>query len=211
MRKLERISKILEIFDKKYPSPLSALLFKNPWQLLVATILSAQCTDKQVNKVTPVLFEKYPDPKKLGEANLEEIEKTIKSIGLYRTKAKSIKTSSEYIHKNWNGELKQSIKELTELAGVGRKTANVVLYNAFGISEGIAVDTHVIRISNLLKLTKSKNAEKIEKDLMEIVQKKYWGNITHFFIEHGRETCIANRPKCEKCVVNKFCPSKKSK
>jgi len=208
MTKKETLQKVLDILSKRYPSPITALDFQNPWQLLIATILSAQCTDKQVNKVTPDLFQKFPTPEKLGQADIKDIEESIKSIGLYRNKSKNIKNASEYIYTNWNGKLKKSIKELIKLAGVGRKTANVVLYNAFNISEGIAVDTHVIRISNLLKLTKNKNAEKIEQELIKITPKKYWGNITHFFIEHGRETCIANRPKCETCIIRDFCSKK---
>jgi endonuclease III len=176
---------------------------------LIATILSAQCTDKQVNKVTPVLFKKYNSPAKLGEAKLDDIEKIIYPTGFYKNKAVSIKEASNYIARNWNGKLRENITDLIKLRGVGRKTANVVLFNALRVTEGIAIDTHVIRITNLLKFTNTKNPQIIEKELMRITDKRYWGKITHFFINHGREICIANKPKCKQCSISKYCPSRR--
>jgi len=209
MNKKNQLDQIIIKLEKKFPNPSPALNFQNPWELLIAVILSAQCTDKRVNIVTKTLFKEYKTALELGSANISDIEKIIFTTGFYRNKAKNIKESSKIIAEKLDNKLPRTIDEIIKLPGVGRKTANVVLYNAFGLSFGIAVDTHVIRVSNLLGLTKSKNPQIIEKDLMKITPKKYWGNLTHFLILHGRQTCIANRPKCNECILKKLCVGKK--
>jgi len=205
MRKRDKLHQIITILEKEFPNPTPALNFTNPWELLIAVILSAQCTDNQVNKVTKTLFQKYKTAKELGSAKISDVEKIIFTTGFYKNKAKNIIKTSKIISEELNNKLPRTIEDMIKLAGVGRKTANVVLYNAFGLTFGIAVDTHVIRVSNLLGLTKSKNPKIIEKDLKEITPQKYWGNLTHYFILHGRKTCIANRPKCDKCVLRDLC------
>jgi len=209
MNKKDKLIKILLTLEKQFPNPKPALNFKNSWELLIAVILSAQCTDKQVNKVTKVLFKKYKTASELGLADIGEIEKIVFTTGFYKNKAKNIKESSKIIAYKLNNKIPRTIEEMVKLPGVGRKTANVVLYNAFDLSFGIAVDTHVARISNLLGFTESKNPQIIEKDLIKITPKKYWGNLTHYFVLHGREICIANRPKCKKCILRNLCLNKK--
>lgn len=206
MNKKTQIKEIICIFSKKYPNPECALTHKTPWELLVATILSAQCTDKRVNMVTPDLFKKFPTAEETANASIEELEELIKSTGFYHNKAKNIKACAEKLVKEYNGTIPQNIDEMVKLPGVGRKTANVVLGNAFGIASGIVVDTHVSRISQKLGLTKEKDPVKIENDLKKIVPQKYWVSFSHWLVFHGRERCIARRPQCVDCELEKICP-----
>ncbi|MEZ4703863.1 MAG: endonuclease III [Bdellovibrionota bacterium] len=199
--------KILKELDRLYPDAYCALTHDNPYQLLIATILSAQCTDERVNKVTPELFKKYPDAHSMSKATLPSIEKIIRSTGFFRSKAKSIKQSSMDIVEKYNGKVPQSMEELTTLRGVGRKTANVVMGNAFGKNMGVVVDTHVGRLSRRLGFTTHKDPVKVEKDLMELVPKKDWTKISHQFIFHGRQVCKAINPRCGECTMAAFCPN----
>ncbi|MDP4221429.1 MAG: endonuclease III [Bacteroidota bacterium] len=208
-QKHERTKKIFSKLRKMYPQAHCALDFTNAFELLVATILSAQCTDARVNIVMKSFRPRFPTPKSLAHADLSEIEEVIKSTGFFRQKAKSLKSMATDIIEKFRGKVPQTMAELTTLRGVGRKTANVVLGNAFGIAEGIAVDTHVTRVANLLKITTHKEPEKIERDLMELVPKKEWTMATHYLISHGRKICIARSPKCPECGIADLCPSKK--
>lgn len=188
----ERASVILEELYNHYPNPHCELNHNNPFELLIATILSAQCTDVRVNKVTPALFEAYPTPEAMAEAPIEELEELVRTTGFYRNKAQSLKESSQTIIENFDGEVPQTMEELLTLRGAARKTANVVLGNAFGINAGVVVDTHVKRISNRLGLTKEKkNTNKIEKDLMALFPQERWTDLSHLFIHHGRNACKA--------------------
>ncbi|MCB0327131.1 MAG: endonuclease III [Bdellovibrionales bacterium] len=208
MEESQRRKKILALLAKTYPDAYCALHHETPFQLLIATILSAQCTDERVNKVTPELFEKYPDAKSMSKARITSLESLVRSTGFYRSKAKSLKESSIDIVERFDGKLPRSIEELTQLRGVGRKTANVLLGNAFGINKGVVVDTHVGRLSRRFGLTKEKNPVKVEKDLMEIVPKKNWTLISHQMIFHGRALCKAQRPQCGNCpFALELCPS----
>lgn len=207
MEKREKVLKIINRLDKKYPNVRTALHFKSPLDLLVATILSAQTTDVNVNKVTVKLFEKYKTALDYFNVPLEELENDIKTINFYKNKAKYIKSLADELLKRFNGEVPKSIDELITLPGVGRKTANIVLWNAFGINQGIAVDTHVKRISKLLGLTENNDPDKIERDLMEITPKEHWGKITHLLIMLGREICKAKAPNHKICPLNDICPS----
>lgn len=182
--------------------------FETPFQLVIATILSAQCTDERVNKVTEVLFEKYPDAVSLAQADLRKIENIVHSTGFYKAKAKNIIECSKKIVYEHNNQVPQTVEQLIKLDGVGRKTANVVLGNAFNIVSGIVVDTHVTRLSNRLKFTSHENVLKIELDLQKIVPKKDWIQFSHWMISHGRSVCKARSPDCENCFLNKLCPSK---
>jgi len=204
---MKNTGKIIRILKKEYPEAKIALRFKNIWQLLVATILSAQCTDVRVNQVTPLLFKKYKTVRDFAKARREEFEKDIRSTGFYRNKAKSIIGSAKKILNEFKGRVPGSMEELTSLPGVGRKTANVILSSGFGIVVGIVVDTHVRRLSQLMSLTKNAKPDKIEEDLMKIVQKKDWGVFSHLLILHGRKICKARRPFCKGCKINKLCPS----
>ena len=204
---MKNIKKIIRILKEEYPDARIALKFKNTWQLLVATILSAQCTDVRVNLVTPDLFKKYKDISDFANADLEELEKDIHSTGFYKNKAKGITGSAKKILKEFNGAVPRTMEGLTSLPGVGRKTANVILSSGFGISVGIVVDTHVIRISRLSGLTRNTDPEKIEQDLMKVVPRKDWAVFSHLIILHGRKICIARRPFCGSCKINKLCPS----
>lgn len=207
LKKLERMQTVLTLLKKEYPHAECALTYSTPFQLLIATILSAQCTDARVNIVTPILFSAYPDAYVMSKAKLSDIEKIIHSTGFYKAKAKNILACSKQIINHFNGELPLSIEELTTLPGVGRKTANVLLGNAFGMNVGITVDTHVTRIMNLLKFVQSKDAFKIEMSLIPLVPQDDWTVFTHVIIQHGREVCIARRPKCQNCIISKYCPS----
>lgn len=207
MKKLdEKIFEIIEILRYEYPGVRVALLHSDPFELLVATILSAQCTDRQVNEVTEKLFKKYRSIHDYIAASQEELEKEIYSTGFYRNKAKNIKKMCEMLVNNFNGEVPDTMEELVTLPGVARKTANIVLSDAFGKLEGIAVDTHVKRLSFRLGLTDKIDQDKIEKDLMEIVPRKDWGNFSLLLIHHGRNICNARKPACIKCVLNRLCP-----
>jgi endonuclease III len=205
----ERVAQLLKAWPKIYPDAHTELNFKNPLELLIATILSAQCTDKRVNMVTPLLFKRYRSAKDYAAAPQTQLENAIKSTGFFRNKTKSIRAATSTIANKFGGKVPDSMEKLRELPGVGRKTANVVLGNAFGINEGIVVDTHVIRLSQRLGLTKHKDPEKIEQDLMELVPKKYWAVWSHWLIWHGRRRCYARKPDCANCEVFRLCPSGK--
>lgn len=201
-----RAGQVVRALKKEYPEVHCALVHHSPFELLVATILSAQCTDARVNIVTPDLFKKYPDPAAFAAAPLPAIEKAIQSTGFYRNKAKSIKAASTAIVDEHGGKVPDTLHELVGLAGVGRKTANVVLGVAFGKATGVVVDTHVGRLSRRLGLTANDDPVRVEADLMAIVPKKEWIDFSHRLIAHGRQICIARKPKCEQCVMNSFCP-----
>lgn len=203
-----RAKKIFDLLKEEYPDAKIALNFSNPFQLLVATILSAQCTDQRVNIVTKELFKKYKSPKDFLNVSDEELEKDIFSTGFYKQKAKSIKACCKALIENHNGKVPADFDELVKLPGVGRKTASVVAGNAFGIP-AIAVDTHVKRLSNLLGFVDTDNPDKIEMRLKELLPKEYWILSSHLLATHGRKVCIANRPKCEICIIAKYCPSNK--
>lgn len=190
-----------------YPDAHCALVHENPYELLVATILSAQCTDKRVNMVTPALFERYPDAAALADASPDELEDAIRSTGFFRNKTKSLLGMARAAVERHGGNVPDTMEELTELPGVGRKTANVVLGNAFGKNVGIVVDTHVTRLSNRLGLTRETDAVKIEEDLMPLFPPEQWTMVSHLLIEHGRQICIARTPQCEVCPLNDICPS----
>ena len=205
----ERVKQLIKAFRKVYPDAHTELDFRNPLQLLVATILSAQCTDKRVNMVTPALFKKYRTAKDYADAPQAEFESAIKSTGFFRSKTKSIRGAMRAIAEEHDGKVPNTMEELNALPGVGRKTANVVLGNAFGKNEGIVVDTHVIRLSQRLGLTKHKDPEKIERDLMKLVPGERWTDWSHWLIWHGRRRCYARKPDCSRCEVFKLCPSGK--
>jgi endonuclease-3 len=205
-----KASEVHAVLRQKYPRARMALDFENPWESLVATILSAQCTDARVNSVTPVLFKKYKSVAELAKADRKGLEAVIRSTGFYRNKAKHIIGAARTILADFKGEVPQSMQELLTLPGVARKTANVVLGNAFGRNEGVAVDTHVRRVSRRLGLTESNDPVKIEQDLMRALDKKEWGDFSLRVIAHGRETCAARKPRCGACVLASLCPSKGS-
>ena len=192
----------------RYPRLKTALKWKNPWQLLVATVLSAQCTDKQVNRITPVFFQKWPAPFDLEKSSLEEVAQVIRSSGFYRNKSKNLKAAARIIVSRYNGQVPDRMEELLDLPGVARKTANIILSNAFGINQGIAVDTHVKRISFRLGLSESTNPDIIEKDLILLFPVEEWGNINHLLVFFGREVCKARRPECARCELNDICVKK---
>jgi len=199
-----------EIYDrlaKHYPDAHCALDFKSPFQLLIATILSAQCTDKRVNMVTPALFKRYRTPEALAAANPDELEEIIKSTGFYRNKTKSLIGMSTAVAEQHGGRIPDELDALVKLPGVGRKTANVVLGNAYGKNEGVVVDTHVARVAGRLGLTKETDPIKIEQDLIRLFPSDRWTMLAHLLIEHGRTICEARRPKCEICFLNDICPS----
>jgi len=203
---------IIRILKKQYPHSTIALDYGNLFQLLVSVILSAQCTDERVNKVTPALFQKFPNAKDFAKCDIHELEKMIYSTGFYKNKAKNIKGASQKVMSDFDGKVPGTMKELLTLPGVARKTANVVLSSGFGQNEGIVVDTHVARLAGLLglvpkKLSETKNAVKIEEILVKIIPRKYWGIFAFLLIDHGRAICVARRPKCEICPLNKICPS----
>jgi len=199
--------KIISLLKKDYPDPKTELVFRTPHQLLVATILSAQCTDKRVNLVTKDLFKKYRSVKDFAEADPAEFEQDIRSTGFYKNKAKNIIAASRMIMERFGGKVPETMEELITLPGVARKTANVVLSEAFHKQEGIAVDTHVVRLSNLLGLAKSKDPGMIEKQLIAVTPRKDWSKLSNLLILHGRNTCIARRPRCEACRLKDVCPS----
>jgi len=202
-----KLQKIIELLEKEYPDAKIALHYTNPLELLIATILSAQCTDNRVNMVTQKLFKKYKTVKDYANADLKELEEDIRSTGFYRNKAKNIKKCCQMLIEKFNSQIPKTMEKLLELPGVARKTANIVLSNAFGVVEGIAVDTHVRRLTKRLGLSMNSDPDKIEKDLMRIVSRDYWMRITDLLIFHGRRICTARKPTCEKCVLNKLCPS----
>ena len=209
MKTRERVVQLIDAFPQVYPGARCELDFRKPLELLVATILSAQCTDKRVNMVTPALFKKYPTAKDYASAPQAGLEKAIKSTGFFRNKAKSIRAAMHTIADKHSGKVPDTMEELRALPGVGRKTANVVLGNAFGKNEGIVVDTHVARLSQRLGLTKQKDADKIERDLMKLVPREHWTDWSHWLIWHGRRRCFARKPDCNQCEVFRLCPSGK--
>lgn len=207
----KRAAELLQALYEQYPGAECALVHRNPFELLVATILSAQCTDKRVNMVTPQLFKDYPSPEAFAEADIHDIELAIKSTGFYRNKAKSIKESSQILVEEYESKVPDSMEELLKLRGVARKTANVVLGNAYGKNEGVVVDTHIKRLSNRFGLTKHKNPDKIEKDLMALFPSEHWTNLAHLLIQHGRNVCKArissppDDPICKKFGIHCEC------
>ncbi len=202
-----RVRTIIRRLRREFPDARCALDHTNPLELLVATILSAQCTDVRVNLVTPALFAKYRSAADYAAADPRVFEKEIQSTGFFRNKTKSILGMAQALLERHGGRVPDTMEELVALPGVGRKTANVVLGNAFGKNEGVVVDTHVQRLSGLLKLTREETPEKIERDLMTLVPRKDWTIFSHLLILHGRRTCIARRPRCEVCTINRWCPS----
>jgi endonuclease III len=203
----QRVEKIIELIEKQYPNAKTALNFTNPLEILLATILSAQTTDVTVNIVTRNLFKKYRTAEDYVNADIVELEQVIHSTGFYHNKAKNLQKCCQLLVEKFHSQVPKTMEELLELPGVARKTANIVLYNAFGITAGIAVDTHVTRLSQRLGLTQQKNQNKIEQDLMQITPKEKWMPLTDLLIFHGRNVCKAKKPHCEVCVLNKICPS----
>ena len=206
--KEERTSRIIDALRKTYPDAHCELNFTNPLELLIATILSAQATDKQVNVITADLFRKYKRAEDYATVELAELENDIKRIGLFRNKAKSIKACCQQLAEKHGGKVPETMEELVALPGVGRKTANVVLGNAFGKNEGVVVDTHVARLTQRLGLTKETTPEKIEAEMMELVPRDDWAMFSHWIIWHGRRRCFARGPQCLECEVRSFCPSR---
>lgn len=200
-----RMEQILRILDREYPEAQCSLTHRNAYELLMATILSAQCTDERVNMVTPALFKKYPDPQSMAKAKLPELEKLIRSTGFYKNKAKSLQLASKDIVELHDGEVPGKLEELVELQGVGRKTANVVLGNIFGV-QSLVVDTHVGRLSRRLGFTKETDPAKVEHEMMEIVPQPKWTDFGHLMISHGRAICQARKPLCSECPVASYCP-----
>jgi len=203
----ERAAEILRLLEKTYPEAAIALRYSNSLELLISTILSAQATDEQINKITPRLFEKYKTPEDYANANLEELQQDIRSSGFYRNKAKNIRNCCKMLVEKYHSQVPRTMEELVELPGVARKTANIVLTNAFGVVEGIAVDTHVRRLAQRLGLSDTDDPVKIELNLMKILPKENWERISDLLIFHGRRVCYARRPNCAGCILNKICPS----
>ena len=203
----ERIGKIIHILRREYPRSRTALQFQYPLQILVATILAAQCTDERVNRITPDLFRKYPTAAALAAADRAELEAEIRPTGFFRNKAKSIIGAARKIVEDFDGQVPANMADLVTLPGVARKTANIVLSSGYGIAEGIAVDTHVKRLSGRLGLSRQHDPEKIEKDLLKLVPKKDWLDFNYMLVNHGRKTCQARKPRCPECVVRRLCPS----
>jgi endonuclease-3 len=204
----EKTTEIIKRLKKEYPQPRTALNFSNPFELLVATVLSAQTTDMLVNKVTELLFRKYKTVKDYARVPLEALQKDVNSVNFYKTKAKNIQAAAKTIVEKFRSEVPRTMDELVSLPGVARKTANIILSGAFGINEGIAVDTHVRRLSQRLGLSKNDDPVKIEKDLMAITPKEEWGNLSHLLIFHGRKICQAKKPMHSECVLYNICPSR---
>ena len=203
-----RIVEILRRLDQMYPNATCALLHRNPWELLVATILSAQCTDKRVNEVTPGLFEKYPTPRDFAAVKPEVLAEDIRSTGFFNNKAKSIIGAARKVVSEFGGKVPRTMEEMLTIPGAARKTANVVLGTAYGIASGVVVDTHVQRISARLDLTKETDPVKIERELMKIVPRERWILFSHQLILHGRALCVARNPKCAECALNSLCYAK---
>ncbi|MEJ2539211.1 MAG: endonuclease III [Gemmatimonadota bacterium] len=203
----ERAAEVFRLLHEEYPDAHCELDHDNPFQLSVATILSAQTTDERVNMVTPELFQRYPDAESLADAEQEEVEEIIRSTGFFRNKARNIIGFADALVTEHDGEIPRSLKELQEMPGVGRKTANVILGNAFDINEGVVVDTHVKRLAKRLGFTRETTPEKVEKDLMPLFPREEWTLLSHLLIWHGRRTCDARKPACERCVVSHLCPS----
>lgn len=206
-RRRERAEAVFDLLHEEHPDAHCALDHRNPYELTVATILSAQCTDERVNRVTPELFETWPDPESLAGARQEEVERVVHSTGFFRNKAKNLIGMADAVVERHGGEIPRTLADLVALPGVGRKTANVVLGNAFGIDEGVVVDTHVKRLSNRLRFTREESPVKVERDLMKVFPRERWTLLSHLLIFHGRRVCPARSPKCGACVVSHLCPS----
>jgi len=204
----DRVTAILKGLDEAYPEAVCALVHRTPWELLVATILSAQCTDVRVNMVTPELFRRFPTPAAMAKASLPELEELIKTTGFFRNKAKSIQGAARKIIADFNGKVPETLDELITIPGAARKTANVVLGVSFGKAEGIVVDTHVFRIARRLELAKGDTPQKVEQELMQVIPRDHWISFSHQIIHHGRQVCIARNPKCNICILEPLCHSK---
>jgi endonuclease-3 len=204
----ERVAAILKGLDEAYPAAKCALTHRSPWELLVATILSAQCTDVRVNMVTPELFRRFPTPQKMAKATLEELEGLIRTTGFFHNKAKSIQGAARKVVADYGGQVPQTLAELITIPGAARKTANVVLGVCFGKAEGVVVDTHVFRITRRLGLAKGDTPQKVEQELMRILPQSRWINFSHQIIQHGRQVCEARKPKCDRCNLEQLCTSK---
>lgn len=202
------VIKVIEILKEYYPDATCSLDFETPFQMVVAVMLSAQCTDDRVNKTTPSLFKKYGTPEAIRDMKLSELEKIIHPCGFYKNKAKNVKATAEMIINEFNGVVPNTMEELMRLPGVGRKSANVVMLEAFNSPQGIAVDTHAKRVSNKLGLSKNSDPEKIEQDLLRVIPKKYYYDVNHLFVWHGRKICTARNPKCSECPIAKYCKQK---
>lgn len=208
MNRKERAAEIFARLSRRYPTPKPALAYTNAWELLVATALSAQCTDERVNMVTPVFFERWPSIEDAAGADVAEIEEVVRSTGFFRNKAKNIKAAATRIMEVYGGEVPRTMAELITLGGVARKTASIVLANAFGVNEGIAVDTHVKRLAFRMGLTTKTEPVQIEKDLMPLFPRETWGDVNHLLVFFGREVCPARKPHCDVCELNDICPKK---
>ncbi|NWF86712.1 endonuclease III [Candidatus Bathyarchaeota archaeon] len=207
MDKKTKVLNIIELLETEHPDAKVALHYSNPLELLIATILSAQCTDERVNIVTKTLFKKYQTTQDYVKADVKELENDIRSTGFYRNKTKNIKKCCQMLIEKFNSQVPRTMEEMLELPGVARKTANIVFSNAYGVIEGIAVDTHVRRLAQRLGLTENEDPNRIEEDLMQIIPKDKWIRITDLLIFHGRRVCTAKKPNCSGCVLNKICPS----
>lgn len=204
MNKINAIE-LVKLLKQTYPEATCSLDFETPFQLVIAVMLSAQCTDERVNKTTPTLFKKCNTIQDFAEIDIKELEEIIHPCGFYKNKAKNIKLCAQQVLENFNGTVPQTMEELTSLAGIGRKSANVIMLEVFGNPQGIAVDTHAKRISNLIGLSSKKEPEKIEQDLLKIFPKEYLKDINHLFVWHGRNTCVARKPKCDTCSIKHLC------
>jgi endonuclease-3 len=204
----DRIAAILKALDEAYPNVECALTYRTPWELLVATILSAQCTDVRVNMVTPELFRRFPTPTAMAKATLPQLEALIKTTGFFRNKAKSVQGAARKIISDFSGQVPQTLAELITIPGAARKTANVVLGVSFGRAEGVVVDTHVFRVARRLGLAKGDTPQKVEQELMQVIPQDRWISFSHQLIHHGRQVCIARKPKCDRCNLEQLCHSK---
>ena len=202
---MNNVDKIVKTLYEEYPDAKCSLEFNNPLELLISVMLSAQSTDAQINKLTPNLFERFKTAKDYAECDINELEEYVKSSGFYKNKAKNIKNACKIIHEKYNGHVPDTMEELTNLPGVGRKTANVVMLNAFNKCEGIAIDTHAKRISNRIGLSDNDDPLKIEQDVLRLIPQKDWHLMNHLFVCHGRATCTARKPKCDECCIKDYC------
>lgn len=209
MKKKDEAIEIIKILKEYYPDATCSLDFTNPFEMMISVMLSAQCTDERVNKTTPALFSKYNTPEALANIDIKELENIIHPCGFYKNKAKNIKACSKKLIEEYNGIVPEDMEKLQSLPGVGRKSANVIMLEAFHNPQGIAVDTHAKRISNKMGFSKESEPEKIEKDLLKQIPKEYYYDVNHLFVWHGRNICNARNPKCDECPVNKYCKSYK--
>ncbi len=211
MKTKSQAKQIIDILKQTYPDCKCSLDFETPFQMVISVMLSAQCTDERVNKVTPAVFAKYPNPELMAEADIKDLEELIHSCGFFRNKAKNMKECSKVLVEKYNGKVPSTMEELQKLPGVGRKSANVVMLEAFHNPQGIAVDTHAKRISNRIGFSKEEDPTKIEQDLLKVIPKEYYFDANHLFVWHGRNTCDSRNPKCQNCSVSKFCDYVKNK